>query len=347
MYRRVAASDDAELVPLALRNLAVAQYKQGLLGEAKETYRAVLATGDATQVPIAARALGVIFEQEGDAKEAERAHRFAIEADTGDVNLGEGVVVQFDLAGLLEQEGRVDEAERVLREVVDSGHRELKKEALYRLGYLTARQGRLSDAEAVYFELEKLATDPEDSTRARLARASLLAQLGRWDEAEMMFRYVLSASDGTIAATAALTLGSMLYCTDEAEEAEALVRRALEADDPSITGVAALTLGSQLSSEETLLESESLLRRAAASEVSAISSRGSLALAQLLKEQGRFPEAREAAISAIELAANEEPPVDLQTLMLVGSSEEIARLAREILAELVIGDEGRASDLED
>jgi hypothetical protein len=72
-----------------------------------------------------------------------------------------------------------------------------------------------------------------------------------------------------------------------------------------------------------------------------------LALAQLLKEQGRFPEAREAAISAIELAANEEPPVDLQTLMLVGSSEEIARLAREILAELVIGDEGRASDLED
>ena len=35
MYRRVAASDDAELVPLALRNLAVAQYKQGLLGEAK------------------------------------------------------------------------------------------------------------------------------------------------------------------------------------------------------------------------------------------------------------------------------------------------------------------------
>jgi len=47
------------------------------------------------------------------------------------------------------------------------------------------------------------------------------------------------------------------------------------------------------------------------------------------------------------LAANEEPPVDLQTLMLVGSSEEIARLAREILAELVIGDEGRASDLED
>lgn len=246
--------------------------------------------------------------------------------------------MQFDLAGLLEQEGRVDEAERVLREVVDSGHRELKKEALYRLGYLTARQGRLSDAEALYFELEKLATDPEDSTRA---------QLGRWDEAEMMFRYVLSASDGTIAATAALTLGSMLYCTDEAEEAEALVRRALEADDPSITGVAALTLGSQLSSEETLLESESLLRRAAASEVSAISSRGSLALAQLLKEQGRFPEATEAAISAIELAANEEPPVDLQTLMLVGSSEEIARLAREILAELVIGDEGRASDLED
>ena len=115
----------------------------------------------------------------------------------------------------------------------------------------------------------------------------------------------------------------------------------------TITGVAALTLGSQLSSEETLLESESLLRRAAASEVSAISSRGSLALAQLLKEQGRFPEATEAAISAIELAANEEPPVDLQTLMLVGSSEEIARLAREILAELVIGDEGRASDLED
>ena len=180
-----------------------------------------------------------MFEQEGDAKEAERAYRLAIEADTGDVNLGEGVVVQFDLARLLGYEGRVDEAEEVLREVVDSGDREQKREALYRLGYLTARQGRLSDAEALYFELEKMTTDSEDSTRARLARASLLAQLGRWDEAEMMFRYVLSASDGTIAATAALTLGSMLYCKDEAEEAEALVRRALKADDPRITGVAA------------------------------------------------------------------------------------------------------------
>ena len=62
---------------------------------------------------------------------------------------------------------------------------------------------------------------------------------------------------------------------------------------------------------------------------------------ELLKNQGRFPEAKEAAISAIESAANEEPPADLQTLMLVGSSEEIAHVAREILAELVIDDEGR------
>jgi len=62
-------------------------------------------------------------------------------------------------------------------------NRELKKEALYRLGYLTARQGRLSDAEAVYFELEKLATDPEDSTRLDWPGRALLAQLGRLDEA--------------------------------------------------------------------------------------------------------------------------------------------------------------------
>jgi tetratricopeptide (TPR) repeat protein len=256
--------------------------------------RALAEAGDSS----AWHLLGDILDDMGSGEEAEAAYRMAISTDP------EHTAARINLANILKRSGRLEEAETLCPDAISRGdidanytlgqvlvlqHRLPAAEvayvaaaatgdasAMYNLGNLCERLNRLDEAEE-WFRRSLIATD---LTTNHCRLASVLAQLGRSEEAVSVLRAGIAAGE-----SAAWTdLGILLRTGGEVDAAIAVFEEALASGDDDVLIPYANMMGDD---RNDLAAAEALYRRAIASG----DAFGHNNLAGLYTEQGRLDEA--------------------------------------------------------
>ncbi|MHC4217452.1 MAG: tetratricopeptide repeat protein, partial [Planctomycetota bacterium] len=150
---------------------------------------------------------------------------------------------QFELGGELGRQERFDEAEAELRDAVDHYSRILGDDAYYvvfakeRLAEVLRDMGKLADARQVALEAYEARNRaiPDDSyaLMARYLLGRILLRMGRFEEAEEIYREQLEVqarvhgADGVVAIGAVNVLGHCLSSAGKLDEAEPMLRDSL------------------------------------------------------------------------------------------------------------------------
>lgn len=152
----------------AANNLGILEAKSGRPRQAEQWLEQVVARTPGHA--IAWHNLGKVRAELGEVERAREAFRRSIELEP------DFAMPRYDLAGLEIREGRYDEAERVLVELLDRfpAH----ADGWVNRGFVAARKGRTDAAVAAYRRAAELGS-PQATTNL----ASLMADLGRWEEA--------------------------------------------------------------------------------------------------------------------------------------------------------------------
>ncbi len=178
--RSLQSLDDARFAPnIALTSRALVLYSHRLNGDADGAYRAIVEGGDPALAADAHWRLGILAERLQNYEEALLQYDASIGAATANqdtVTLGQAL---WDKGLALELIGRADEAVQAFASIADlAPTSEHASEALFRAGLLRFRQGRPSDAGAIWARERDLGSDEESKARAYFWSAKVARALG-------------------------------------------------------------------------------------------------------------------------------------------------------------------------
>lgn len=266
------------------------------------------------QSALAQSNLAMAYYRRGQLEEARRHNERALAIEP------RAAQVQFNQGLVLEKLGQRPEA--AAHFAAATGEREIRPEALNRLGQVLIAAGRAGEALAPLTEAAELA-----APGAEAARGVALAELGRLEEAVASYRRALLAN-GNDAKTEA-NLGAALAGLGRDREAEAHLRQALR-DDPRLAD-AHFNLGVVLASSGRGEEARACYAEAVRLAPAKAEARLNLGIA--LAQIGRTEEARPHLEAAVRLRPDwAEAQANLGVLL-----EELGQMeqAREHLREAV------------
>lgn len=355
-WKRVASSRNRETAPRAQLHLGDLYHELGRPGDAEDAYKSAIASGHPEAGPRAQLHLGELFAGLGRVDDAAVAYRAAIASAHPDIVAW----AQLGLGHLLTQLGRSEAATAALRAATESGQSEVAARAQYDLGRLFVRLGRPGDATAAFStamrsgdpevarwaaaslhgQLKGLGVDAaahgrvvaDRSSRTKLDRADLLADVGRSEEAEIVLREVISSGHPDAKPWAQVGLGHLCEGLGRLGEAEAAFGEAIVSGHARVVPWARFDRAKLLMKQGRHDEAEKSFRDAIAGGDQDVAPLARLSLASLLEEQGH-PTAAEAALRDVIVGCH--PTVETRAQLALGKL--LTKLERHAEAEIAFG----------